>query len=73
MSTQDRLNRYLAAETEILEAQELRGGDRTYRMADLEEVRKAISDLERKLAREQSRAGSGRGLRFSLANLRRDP
>lgn len=68
MSTQTRLEAYLAAETQILRAQELRGGDRTFRMAELEEVRKAISDLERQLARESST----RGLRFSLANLSRE-
>ena len=51
MSTQTRLDAYLAAELEILQAQEIRGGDRTHRMAELEEVRKAISDLQRQVTR----------------------
>lgn len=67
MSTQTRLDAYLATEEKILAAQEIRGGDRTFRMAELEEVRRAISDLQRQLARESS----PRGLRYSLANLSR--
>ncbi|MCB0242306.1 MAG: hypothetical protein KDI12_02780 [Anaerolineae bacterium] len=70
MSTQTRLDAYLAAELEILQAQEIRGGDRTHRMAELEEVRKAISDLQRQVTREARSAG--RSLGFSLANLSRE-
>jgi len=65
MSTQTRLDTYLAAEANILKAQEVRGGDRTFRMAELEEVRKAIKELQTQLGRETST----RGLRFSHANL----
>lgn len=68
MSTQDRLDAYLAAEAEILAAQESRGGDRTFRMAELSEVRQGIKDLQRHRAREV-RASSGPG--FSVANLSR--
>jgi hypothetical protein len=69
MSTQDRLDAYLAAEIEILGAQEIRGGDRTHRMAELEEVRKAISALQLQVSRESRLPG--RRLGFSLANLSR--
>jgi len=65
MSTQTRLDSYLAAEANILKAQEVRGGDRTFRMAELEEVRKAIKELQTQLGRETSTPG----LRFSHANL----
>lgn len=65
MSTQTRLDTYLAAEANILKAQEVRGGDRTFRMAELEEVRKAIKELQTQLGRETSTPG----LRFSHANL----
>jgi hypothetical protein len=67
MSTQTRLDAYLAAEAEILQAQEARRGDRTHRMAELAEVRKAIKDLQLQLARESSSTG----LRHSLADLSR--
>lgn len=73
MSTQSRLDAYLVAEGEILEAQELRGGDRTYRMADLVEVRKAIADLQRQLAREQAATAGASTMRFRVANLNRSP
>jgi hypothetical protein len=65
MSTQTRLDAYLAAEANILKAQEVRGGDRTFRMAELEEVRKAIKELQTQLGRETLTPG----LRFSHANL----
>lgn len=71
MSTQTRLDAYLAAELEILKAQEVRGGDKVHRMAELEEVRKAIKDLQTQLAREQAKADGSR-MRFSLANLNRN-
>jgi hypothetical protein len=73
MTTQQRLDNYLAAEAAILEAQELRGGDRVYRMAELEEVRKGITQLQSQLAREQSAAASGGRRRFShsVADLSR--
>lgn len=65
MSTQERLDAYLATEASILEAQELRHGDRTYRMAELAEVRRAIKDLQRQLAREKV----GGRMRYRVANL----
>jgi hypothetical protein len=65
MTTQERLNAYLATESEILAAQELRHGDRTFRLAELNEVRRAIKDLERQRARELA----GGRMRFSVANL----
>lgn len=65
MSTQTRLDAYLTAEANILKAQEVRGGDRAFRMAELQEVRKAIKELQTQVGRE----ASTRGLRFSHANL----
>lgn len=70
MTTQERLANYEKAEQEILEAQEMRGADRSYRMADLAEVRKAISELQAQLSRE-NRAAKGRGFRYSVANFNR--
>lgn len=70
----DRLALYLAAEAEILEAEEvsLRGGgggaERTLRMSRLQEVRQGIKDLQREIAAENTNAAGG-GLGFSLANL----
>lgn len=69
MTTQTRLDAYLAAELEILQAQEVRGGDRTFRMAELEDVRKAIKDLQLQLSREAQ--PSARPMRYSVANLSR--
>lgn len=67
--TETRLNAYLAAEKAILKAQEVRSGDRSFRQAELKDVREQITILQRQLAREQS-AQSGRGsIGFSLANL----
>jgi len=66
MTTQARLDKYLAAESAILEAQEIRGGDRTYRLAELQEVRQAIRDLERQVRRESA---AGTGARFANAKL----
>ncbi|MEM1191555.1 MAG: hypothetical protein AAGI72_23690 [Pseudomonadota bacterium] len=66
-TTQERLDRYITAEQQILEAQEVRGDDTTHRMAELQEVRKAIKELQSQVARESS----PRGLRHSLANFNR--
>lgn len=68
-TTQTRLNAYLASEAAILRAQEVRGGDRSYRAADLAEVRKGIKDLQAQLAREQESAATGRRVSFALADL----
>lgn len=64
--TETRLAAYLAAEAAILQAQEVRGGDRAHRMADLAVVREAIDKLQRQLTRETT---PQRGLRYSVANL----
>jgi hypothetical protein len=64
-----RLAAYLAAETAILQAQEARSGDRTHRMAELAEVRKAIDVLQAQVSREQVRAAGGGSMNFAVANL----
>lgn len=64
-----RLAAYLAAEAAILQAQEVRGGDRAHRMAELESVRKQIDILQRQVSREQSRSAGGCGLNFAVADL----
>jgi hypothetical protein len=69
----DRLAAYLAAETLILQGQEIRqdlGDGRGYRalkMVDLETVRKAIKDLQAEIRGETANASGGLG--FALANL----
>lgn len=71
----DRLALYLAAEAEILKAEEvsLRGGgggaERTLRMSRLQEVRQGIKDLQREIAAENANAAGTGGLGFSVANL----
>jgi len=71
MSTQTRLDAYLAAELEILQAQESRHGDKTHRMAELEQVQKMIKTLEAQVSREAAVA-DGNPLRFRQANLNRN-
>lgn len=65
--TESRLQAYLAAEAAILQAQEVRGGDRAHRMTELREVRDQIDKLQRQISRE-----SRSGLNYSLANLSGD-
>jgi hypothetical protein len=71
----DRLALYLAAEAEILKAEEvsLRGGgggaERTLRMSRLLEVRQGIKDLQREIAAENANSAGTGGLGFSVANL----
>jgi hypothetical protein len=60
-----RLASYLAAEASILQAQESRSEGRTFRMADLAEVRAEIEKLQRAVNREKS----GAGLNYALADL----
>lgn len=67
----DRLALYLAAERKILRAQEVRGGDRTHRMAELSDVRAQIAALQREVAAEDAATGGGGPLRFYRANLNR--
>lgn len=64
-----RLAAYLAAEIAILKAQEIRHGDRSYRQAELKDVREQIDALQRAVAREQAAASGRRGIGFSVANL----
>jgi hypothetical protein len=57
----ERLQRYLDAETAILEGQRVKFGERELTLADLAEVRTAIEQLQRAVANET--AGSGGGLK----------
>lgn len=72
MSTQSRLDAYLAAEAEILKAQEVRAGDRIHRRAELLAVQAQIEILERKLAREQASAAGRGSVNFAVADLSRE-
>lgn len=57
MSTQSRLDAYYAAEARILErGQAVRLSERQQQLAELAEIRKAITALEAKLVLEQNRA-----------------
>jgi hypothetical protein len=58
MSTQERLDAYLAAEAAILKGQEYRFGERALTRADLAEVRMGIGSLKAELRREQGRHNS---------------
>ncbi len=65
MSTQQRLDNYLAAEARILERGfSLRLGDRQRQEAELAEIRKAITQLQRELAGESTTAPSRGSLRY---------
>ena len=68
MSTATRLAAYYATEASILQAQEVKGGDRSFRNAELAEVRAAIKDLETQFNRETATADGNRG-NFAHANL----
>lgn len=69
----DRLAAYLAAETLILQGQEIRQdlgdgrGYRALRMADLEVVRKVIKDLQAEVRAERAIERGGFG--YSVADL----
>jgi hypothetical protein len=73
----ERLALYLAAEAEILKAEEVAfrsgggGSDRMLRMSRLLEVRQGIKDLQREIAQETANA-AGDGLGYSVANLSGD-
>lgn len=71
MSTQTRLDAYLAAELAILQAQEVRGDSgRAQRMADLADVRAQIDKLQAQLNRETAAASNTNGgLNYAVANL----
>jgi hypothetical protein len=72
----DRLAAYLAAETLILQGQEIRqdlGDGRGYRalkMVDLAEVRKAIKDLQ---AEVNAATNNARGFNYAVADLSGEP
>lgn len=63
-----RLQLYRDAEAQILRGQSVRIGDRMLQRADLEQVRKAIAELQAAVERENALA-TGRGGRFSQADF----
>lgn len=66
--TQQRLDAYLAAETRILTAGfSVRFDQRQRQEAELGEIRKAIRELEAKLAVERGSGGSAGSLRYRTA------
>ena len=66
---QTRLDAYLAAELEILGAQEMSRDGKSHKMTELREVRAQIEVLERDLARKlRSEAGRG-SFAFAKANM----
>lgn len=67
-NTQQRLDAYLAAEARILMAGfSVRFDQRQRQEAELAEIRKAIRELEARLAAERGRGGSGGSLRYRTA------
>ena len=72
MTTQERLDNYLAAEARILtRGFSMRLGERQRQEAELAEIRKAITQLQRELS-AQPGVGTGRGsLRYSTAVFNR--
>lgn len=67
----ERLNAYYEAELAVLTGQEYRIGTRTLKRADLQEIRKAISDLE-KLVAQLEAVESGKGPRRVIRIVPRD-
>lgn len=71
----ERLALYLAAEAEILKAEEVAvrsgggGSERMLRMSRLQEVRQGIKELQREIAAEAANASNVGGLGYSVANL----
>lgn len=59
--TAARLAAYKTAELQILGAQQLSHGDRSKRLAELAEVRKAIKELEAQLSNELRTAAGNHG------------
>lgn len=66
-TTQERLDAYQAAELSVLKGQAVRIGERQLTRADLAEIRKAISQLQRQLQAETAPPGSGGSLRYKTA------
>lgn len=73
MSTQTRLDAYLAAELAILQAQEVSSEGRAQKMAALADVRAQIDKLTAQLNRERSAAAGNGGLNYAVANLSGEP
>lgn len=69
MTTQTRLDAYLAAEQAILQAQEVSASGRAQKMAALADVRAQIDKLQLQLSREQAKAAGHGGLNYAVANL----
>ena len=69
--TAQRLAAYKATELRILEAQSAGHGDRSVTMADLAEVRKAISALEAQQANESLATSGQFGPKVLLADFSR--
>jgi hypothetical protein len=69
MTTQTRLDAYLAAELAILQAQEVSSEGRAQKMAALADVRAQIDKLQAQVNREAAAAAGNGGLGYSLANL----
>lgn len=69
----DMLDKYLKAEAAILEGKEVRFGERTLRMEDLDMVQKGRLEWERRVAAENASAIGSRptfgGTGFSVANF----
>ncbi len=67
------LNKYIAAESAILEGKEVRFGDRTLRMEDLDKVQTGRREWERRAAAEVPAGAPERptfgGVGFGLANF----
>jgi hypothetical protein len=70
MSTQARLDAYLAREAAILaQGQSVRFGERQLIDAELAEVRRAISDLQSQIRRETAAASGRSSLGYSVASF----
>lgn len=69
--TAQRLAAYKATELRILEAQSAGHGDRNVTMADLAEVRRAITALQAKLASENLAAAGSFGPKIMVADFSR--
>ena len=69
MTTQTRLDAYLAAEQAILQAQEISSQGRAQKMASLADVRAQIDKLTAQLNRETAAAAGNGGLNYAVANL----
>jgi len=66
------LAKYLAAETAILDGQEVRFGDRSLKMVNLPEIQAGRKEWEQRVANEQAkvaRAPRIGGLTISVANF----